>query len=552
MLRLPPYPNLSHLKKQVKRLLQAQRSGDSTALARLDSTLPDRESDFPLLQAQLVVAREYGFENWQVLKTHVQNAARPPSTDLNPLTRSSMMEQPFFPQGSIDDAARQAAELHTAYNNGDSEARDRVHRIDSFAQLADAGRELKIEEARTVIAREGHFHNWSKLQSFLELVPQVRAVIEAANSGNLERLENLLAEDPTTANPSWRPGFTPPDPIPNDSIPLHHASEGVHRKNNTSGNEGDIAQRLLQAGARPDIQEGTPMSSAASFGTVAVVEVLLDFGAAVDGVAADGLPLIQALLFGFDQAAEVLAARSATVDLPAAAGLGRLDLLESFFQADGSLKPQARTCTYSFNTVDHLLSAAELLSQGLAYASINNRTTVARWLIEHGAQINAFAPGLDLQCSALHRAAWRGHREMAELLIERGANLQLEDGEFGGTPLGWAVHAGHREMLDLLCRHLELDIFDAVQFDQPARVEALLASEPSLANAVNPHQGARPLHWLHARLRHGRRITELLLDAGAQINAINTQGETPVAHLERAAKGADELAALIRQRGGHS
>lgn len=68
---LPERPNLSHLKEQAKDLLTAHQSGDSATLDRVrpyfDSTI-----DFGLSEAQLVVAREYGFESWAKLKHHVE------------------------------------------------------------------------------------------------------------------------------------------------------------------------------------------------------------------------------------------------------------------------------------------------------------------------------------------------------------------------------------------------------------------------------------------------------------------------------------------------
>ena len=48
----------------------------------------------------------------------------------------------------------------------------------------------------------------------------------------------------------------------------------------------------------------------------------------------------------------------------------------------------------------------------------------------------------------LHYAAWKGHKEIAELLIANGANVNAKDKD-GYTPLDWA--AG--EIADLLRKH---------------------------------------------------------------------------------------------------
>jgi ankyrin repeat protein len=41
--------------------------------------------------------------------------------------------------------------------------------------------------------------------------------------------------------------------------------------------------------------------------------------------------------------------------------------------------------------------------------------------------------------TALHYATLNGHREIVELLLERGAEINKTDGEFGATPTGWAI-----------------------------------------------------------------------------------------------------------------
>ncbi|MDE2741138.1 MAG: hypothetical protein OXI58_06090 [Gemmatimonadota bacterium] len=79
---LPPNPNLEQLKKQAKSLLKGHRSADPASAQRLRQTLShlsERTDDeifqtkFSLRNAQLVIAREYGFERWADLKRHVES-----------------------------------------------------------------------------------------------------------------------------------------------------------------------------------------------------------------------------------------------------------------------------------------------------------------------------------------------------------------------------------------------------------------------------------------------------------------------------------------------
>ena len=82
---LPPRPSLDQLKKQAKELLAAVVRGDLDARERLERYFPaaPTETERPkaggagaptLSQAQLVIAREYGFSSWAALREGVEVA----------------------------------------------------------------------------------------------------------------------------------------------------------------------------------------------------------------------------------------------------------------------------------------------------------------------------------------------------------------------------------------------------------------------------------------------------------------------------------------------
>jgi hypothetical protein len=68
---LPARPSLESLRKQAKKLARDIAAGDAGAIARTRMQLPD--VDLPLTQrnAQLVIAREYGYAGWQDLTAEV-------------------------------------------------------------------------------------------------------------------------------------------------------------------------------------------------------------------------------------------------------------------------------------------------------------------------------------------------------------------------------------------------------------------------------------------------------------------------------------------------
>jgi hypothetical protein len=74
MFQLPHKPSLEHLKTRAKNLLKAYRAGDPQILKRIQTQLKNfsASSRFLLADAQLVIAKEYGFSSWTKLKLHVE------------------------------------------------------------------------------------------------------------------------------------------------------------------------------------------------------------------------------------------------------------------------------------------------------------------------------------------------------------------------------------------------------------------------------------------------------------------------------------------------
>jgi Ankyrin repeats (3 copies) len=87
---LPPHPNLQQYKKQAKDLLAGWRSAEAEAVQRVgrfhprfgtlrgSESQPEAQSQpaFVLADAQLVLAREHGFESWPRLARHIQMLRR--------------------------------------------------------------------------------------------------------------------------------------------------------------------------------------------------------------------------------------------------------------------------------------------------------------------------------------------------------------------------------------------------------------------------------------------------------------------------------------------
>lgn len=71
---LPLQPSLAHLRRQAKDLLHAFREGDATAASEVNAHYRGADpANFALHDAQLVLARVYGFASWPALKAYVDS-----------------------------------------------------------------------------------------------------------------------------------------------------------------------------------------------------------------------------------------------------------------------------------------------------------------------------------------------------------------------------------------------------------------------------------------------------------------------------------------------
>ena len=278
--------------------------------------------------------------------------------------------------------------------------------------------------------------------------------MKAIQADDLERFKTLIAEDPSLATSR----STRSHPTLLQCVVL----EGKDKPNNV-----EMARVLVDAGA--EINE--PLGAASSIDNRAAAELLLDRGAAIDGTGGWS-PLEEALYWNSQNMIALLRERGAKItNLRTAAGLGRTDLIQSYFNADGSLKPEAGRINWPWGDLDAIANSNHpdkgkkslsdrvtswsqdrqgIINNAFVYACMHGHVDAAKLLLEKGVEINVIPGGFDYAGTGLHYAAHNGHRAMVEFLLDHGADRNVRDTKVGSTAAGWAEHGGHPDLLDLL------------------------------------------------------------------------------------------------------
>ena len=186
--------------------------------------------------------------------------------------------------------------------------------------------------------------------------------------------------------------------------------------------------------------------------------------------------------------ADLLNRFGARLDRRFAAGLGKLNVVKSFVNPDGSLTPDAGRLDDSYeNWFRCERTRANILCQALHFACLNARRETAEFLLELGADVNQEVPGVNrLGGTVLHGltsgvsmgAGNNPHVDderrlpLIELLLRHGARVTLRDSRFHSTPLGWVHHHDATRIFNLLKPYA--GVHDAVQFGLFDRLRELL------------------------------------------------------------------------------
>ncbi|HKG61857.1 MAG TPA: ankyrin repeat domain-containing protein [Pyrinomonadaceae bacterium] len=278
--------------------------------------------------------------------------------------------------------------------------------------------------------------------------------IDAMRAGDVDKLKALVAADPSLVTSRSSKSHA--------TLLQAVVLDGKDKPKNV-----EMVQILIDAGA--ELSE--PLVAAASIDNRAAAELLLDHGAAIDGTGGWS-PLEEALYWNSRNVLALLLERGAKVqNLRTAAALGRTALIESYFNADGSLKSEAGRIDWPFGSLESIACSNHeaagkqsltgrvkawsqdrqgIVDNAFVYACMHGHIDAAKLLLDKGAAINVIPGGFDYAGTGLHYAAMNGHRPMVEFLLAQGADRNVKDTKVGSTAAGWADYGGHPDLRDLL------------------------------------------------------------------------------------------------------
>ncbi len=475
---LPARPNLEHLKKLAKSLLDAAKARDPEALQRF-AVLPSLSGksldeidaiDLALHDAQSAIAREHGFPSWNALREEVESRTLSFEAAVDEFIRCATGGAAGRAERLLGRHPRIAsATLHTALVLGD---------------VAAVEERLRRDPA---LAREpGGPQNWEPLlyachTSMHQRIPErLDALVTIAR-----RLCGLGANPNAEYHWNWHP-----------ELPRTALWAAVCAVSHLP-----LAEVLLDAGANPT--DGVTSHIAGGGGNLDALELLNRYGLNVDGIPGGVPPLVYMMFWGDNAAgprwllehgadANLAWGHEGEAPLHVAARRWDVPMVETLV-AHGADVSQRRADGATPHTLAELNGNSDIAAWLLAHGAVDELTPLERFiaacaradrptadaiLASHPALRSELRPEQQLMLhrpaesgnaavletmlscgfdpdatdkdnvTPLHRAAMGGHVEAVRVLLAHGANVAALDGMFAAPPLVWAVegrsNAGHR------------------------------------------------------------------------------------------------------------
>ena len=453
---LPANPDLEKQRKLAKSLARDFWRGEAEAVARVAALHPKPPAvdRFALSDAQLVIARGYGFASWAKLKHKIDGLTKTPvelfvaavkAGDVDGVRDllsahseiAARINEPLFDfkQMAVHAAHRNLAMLDLLLAHGaDINAKSSWEK-GGFGILEN----VTPEQAAPLIARGANVDVWA-----------------AANLGMAERVKELIDADPALVNAKGGDGKRPlhysrtveiaklllDRGAEIDALDDDHSSTPVQH---LIGDNAEVCRFLVTRGAKTDLLLVTAL------GDPHLVRRHLDEDPASIGmrVSQDWFPMIDTAPNGGHIYQWTLGFHVSAFDIARKRGheevldllLSRAPPVDRVMQALWSGDGDAADAVLATDpaVIEH--APPQVLRQ-VADAARNNNTDAVKAMLARGFSVTAVSQH---GATPLHWAAFHGNPEMLREVLGYGPPLEMRDRDFDGTPMGWTIQGatGH-------------------------------------------------------------------------------------------------------------
>lgn len=466
---LPDHPDLDQLRRQAKNLLADWRAGRPESFDLLvvhhpqHRTRPADPSALRLADAQLVIARRHGLRSWAALRDEVE------------LRQLSLRQRA---QRMVQHA------ISTTPGSGGTPLRVAMQLLDRDPKLAsfDAYTALVAGDLGRVQRRLAADPAWVRTPG--GPCPG-RLPLHYTTFSRLHRLDRAVADGLLAcaralldAGADVDAGFSGEDTWGSVLRPLYGASGAAAFP--------EMVELLLDRGARIDDGEalyhatcnhdtrclelllargGDPngvnvLAHAIDARDPAALRLLLAHGGNANGTMHDGTPLLtRAVALGREPVfLELLLAHGADPNVRDRSGRSAVALARAHAHIDLAEQLLAAGATDDGDAFSAFVAAALAGGRQPPPACMTHADVVAWFGIvqrpDSSAAMRMLDAGMPVDLvdahaqTALHWAAWRGRASLVDRLLDAGAPIEPREMQFGGTPLGWAVHGSRQAPRD--------------------------------------------------------------------------------------------------------
>jgi ankyrin repeat protein len=448
---LPLNPNLDKQRKLAKALARDYWRGKAKAIDRVRTLhpKPPTPEEFVLSDAQLVIARGYGFVGWPQMRRKIESLTKSPTElfkaaveegnvdRVRQLFKShpdlvSMINEPMFGfKSPAAHVARTNLELLDLLlgHGADLNARTSWEK-GGFGVLE----LVNPDEAAPLIARGARIDVWA-----------------AANLGMMAELVALIADDPSVVCAKGGDGKRPlhfARTIPIARFLLEHGAEIDARDDDHDstpaqhlvGDRPEVAGFLVARGAKSDLL------LAAALGDIALVQRHLDVdpGAIAMRVDQDWFPMIDTASNGGHIYQWTLGFHISAFDI--ARRRGHVEVLDLLLKRAGPLDrfldalwcgDDARADAVLAAHPQLVVHAPERALRQVADAARNNNLGAVSAMLRRGFPVTARSQH---GATPLHWAAFHGNADMVEGVLKYNPPIDAQDRQFHGSTMGWLIH----------------------------------------------------------------------------------------------------------------